>query len=239
MLDRLVTLFYWLNVRTWVTVVMLWAVRIKVKGMDNLPKAGPVILVSNHFSLGDPPVLTYKLPRRIVWMAKQELFDMPVIGWLFRAFGLIPVRRFEGDLKALRKAQSALKKGRVLGMFPEGTRSAGTGLQEAEPGTAFIALRTGAPIIPVAIWGTENIKLPRDAFRFQGTRIHLRFGEPFSFKQTNRASKAQIVRSTREIMEKIAELLPEKYRGVYGSHGEGAATPKAPRKKAAAVKKEG
>lgn len=239
MLDRLVTLFYWLNVRTWVTVVMLWAVRIRVKGLDNLPKDGPVILVSNHFSLGDPPILTYVLPRRIVWMAKQELFDTPVIGWLFRMFGLIPVRRFEGDLKALRKAQNALRRGRVLGMFPEGTRSAGAGLQEAEPGTAFMALRTGAPIIPAAIWGTENIKLPRDALRFQGTRIHVRFGEPFSFEQTNRASKAQIVSSTHEIMEKIAELLPERYRGVYGSHGEGAAAAKASSTKVAAAKKEG
>src|SRR5512144_1562504 len=128
MIDRLVTLFYWLNIRTWVTLIMLWAVRIKVKGLGNLPRSGPVILVSNHFNLGDPPILTYVLPRRIVWMAKQELFDMPVIGWLFRAYRLIPVRRFEGDLRALRKAQNALKRGHVLGMFPEGTRSAGKGL---------------------------------------------------------------------------------------------------------------
>lgn len=238
MIDRLVTLFYWLNIRTWVTLIMLWAVRIKVKGLGNLPRSGPVILVSNHFNLGDPPILTYVLPRRIVWMAKQELFDMPVIGWLFRAYGLIPVRRFEGDLRALRKAQNALKRGHVLGMFPEGTRSAGKGLQEAELGTAFIALRTGAPVVPVAIWGTENIELPRDAFRFKSTRVQVRFGEPFALKETKRATKAQITSGTREIMEKIAELLPEKYRGVYGAPVEGTAAPK-PRRKVAAAKKEG
>lgn len=216
MLDRLSTLFYWLNIRTWVTLVMLFAARLKVDGLSNLPRSGPVILVSNHFNLGDPPVLTYVLPRRIVWMAKQELFDTPVIGWLFRAFGLIPVRRFEGDLKALRKAQGALKSGHVLGMFPEGTRSAGKGLGEGEPGTAFIALRTGAPIVPVAIWGTEGIKLPRDAFRFRGSRISVRFGQPFGLPETKRATKEQIAAGTREIMEKIAELLPAKYRGGYG-----------------------
>lgn len=223
MLDRLITLFYWLNIRSWVTLVIWYAARLKVDGLANLPRSGPVILVSNHFNLGDPPVLTYVLPRRIVWMAKQELFDTPVIGWLFRAFGLIPVRRFEGDLKALRKAQGALKRGHVLGMFPEGTRSAGKGLGEGEPGTAFIALRTGAPIVPVAIWGTEGIKLPRDAFRFHGSRISVRFGQPFRLPETKRATKEQIADGTREIMEKIAELLPAKYRGAYGASGEQAA----------------
>ena len=220
MLDRLVTVFYWLNIRTWVTLVMVWAARLKVEGLDNVPKSGPAILVSNHFNLGDPPVITYVMPRRVVWMAKQELFDTPVIGWLFRAFGLIPVRRFEGDLKALRKAQGALKRGHVLGMFPEGTRSAGKGLGEGEPGTAFIALRTGAPIVPVAIWGTENIKLPRDAFRFHGSRICVRFGEPFTLPDTKRVTKEQVADGTRAIMEKIAELLPAKYRVVYASPGQ-------------------
>jgi 1-acyl-sn-glycerol-3-phosphate acyltransferase len=162
-------------------------------------------------------------------MAKQELFDTPVVGWLFRAFGLIPVRRFEGDLKALRKAQNVLKRGHVLGMFPEGHRSDGKGLLEAEPGTAFIALRTGAPIIPVAIWGTEGITLPRDALRFRGTRINVRFGEPFSLPETKRATKEQIADGTRAIMEGIAALLPEKYRGVYAS----------PEQEAAAAKQEG
>ena len=226
MLDRLSTLFYWLNVRTWVTLIMWFATRIKVEGLSNLPGSGPAILVSNHFNLGDPPVLTYVLPRRIVWMAKQELFDIPVIGGVFRAFGLIPVRRFEGDLKALRKAQGTLRRGHVLGMFPEGTRSAGKGLGEGEPGTAFIALRTGAPIIPVAIWGTEGVKLPRDAFRFHGSRISVRFGEPFRLGETKRASKEQIAKGTREIMEKIAELLPANYRGLYGSPEQEAAPKK-------------
>ena len=224
MLDRLITLFYWLNVRTWVSLIMLYAARLKVEGLSNLPGSGPAILVSNHFNLGDPPVLTYVLPRRIVWMAKQELFDTPVIGWLFRAFGLIPVRRFEGDLRALRKAQNVLKRGHVLGMFPEGTRSAGKGLGEGEPGTAFIALRTGAPIVPVAIWGTEGITLPRDALRFRGSRISVRFGESFRLPEEKRATKEQIAAGTREIMERIAELLPAQYRGVYASpEGEAAA----------------
>jgi 1-acyl-sn-glycerol-3-phosphate acyltransferase len=103
MLDRLITVFYWFMVRTWITLLMTIAARLDVKGMENLPKKGPVILVSNHFNTADPPVITYVLPRRIVWMAKQELFDTPAMGTVFRMLGLIPVRRFEADLKALRR----------------------------------------------------------------------------------------------------------------------------------------
>lgn len=223
MLDRLVTLFYWLNVRSWVTLIMLFAARIKIEGLSNLPRKGPAILVSNHFNLADPPVLTWVMPRRVVWMAKQELFDIPVAGWIFRAFGLIPVRRFEGDLKALRRAQNALKRGHVLGMFPEGTRSAGKGLKEGEPGTAFIALRTGAPIVPAAVWGTEGIRLPWAAFRFGGSRINVRVGEPFTLPQNKRAGREEIADATREIMVRIAALLPERYRGVYAAAPDSAA----------------
>ncbi len=215
MIDRLRTIFYWLNMRTWVSLVMLTGARKQIRGLERVPRHGPLILVSNHLNNADPPVLTQTFPRRIVWMAKQELFDIPIIGWLFRLFGLIPVRRFEADLSALRKAQHALKRGHVLGMFPEGTRSAGLGLKEGEPGTALIALRTGAPILPIAIWGTEHIKLPRDLLR--RTPITLVIGEPFTLSAEGRISKEQVAAATKEIMRGIAELLPEQYRGVYAS----------------------
>src|SRR6266581_2907932 len=203
MKDRLATIFYWLSIRTWVSLVMLFAARPDVKGRQNIPPHGPLILVSNHLNNGDPPALTHAMPRRVVWMAKQELFDMPVVGWLFRAFGLIPVRRFEADLGALRKAQAALRRGQVLGMFPEGTRSQQAQLGEAEPGTALIALRTGAPVMPVAIWGTEHVRLPRDIFA--RTRLHIRFGRPFQLPHNKRATKEDIAAATDEIMRHIAD----------------------------------
>jgi len=207
------TFFYWLNVRTWVSLVMLFAARVDVQGRENIPRHGPLILVSNHLNNGDPPVLTWATPRRVVWMAKIELFRMPVIGLLFRAFGLIPVRRFEADLTALRKSREALNNGCVLGMFPEGTRSGGRGLKEGEPGTAVIALRTGAPILPVAIWGTEHVKLPRDLVG--RTRINVRYGPPFQVPHSRRVTKEQVAEATHEIMRRIAELLPPQYRGKY------------------------
>jgi 1-acyl-sn-glycerol-3-phosphate acyltransferase len=214
LIDRLQTLFYWLNVRTWVSAIVLIAAKRDVRGMDNVPRHGPLILVSNHFNTADPPVLTWAMPRRVVWMAKKELFDNLMIGTLFRLFGLIPVRRFEADLSALRKSLRALKRGQVLGMFPEGTRSAGKGLTAGEPGTAVLALRSGAPILPVAIWGTEHVKLPRDLLR--RTPISVRFGQPFRLPETRRVTKAQVASGTDEIMRRIAELLPPQYRGVYG-----------------------
>jgi len=220
-IDRLITVFYWLNVKTWMSLVMLFAARRRIEGIEHIPPKGPLILVSNHLNNADPPVLTHTMPRRIVWMTKQELFDLPLIGWLFHVFGMIPVRRFEADLKALRRAQQVLRSGHVLGMFPEGTRSKGEGMKEGEPGTAVIALRTGAPVLPVAIWGTENVRLPRDLAG--GTRVHVRFGKPFTLRRTDRLTKKQVATAPREIMTKIAELLPPEYRGVFSGEPAAAA----------------
>jgi len=213
MIDRLITIFYWLNVKTWMSLIILVAARRSVTGTENIPSVGPLILVSNHLNNADPPILTHAMPRRIIWMAKRELFDIPLVGWLFYLFGHIPVRRFEADLKALRRAQQVLRHGHVLGMFPEGTRSKGQGMREGEPGTALIALRTGVPVLPVAIWGTEQVKLPRDLIRC--TRVQVRVGKPFTLQRTDRLTKDQVAAGTREIMMKIAELLPTEYRGTY------------------------
>jgi 1-acyl-sn-glycerol-3-phosphate acyltransferase len=213
--DRFHTFFYWANIKTWVSLIMLWAARKEIRGLENLPPKGALILVSNHLNIADPPVLTHALPRRIVWMAKRELFQIPVAGFIFRLYGLIPVRRSEADLGALRRAQDALRKGHVVGMFPEGTRARKIGLQKGEPGTAVIALRTGAPILPVAIWGTENVRLPWDVVK--RNRIYIAIGEPFDLPHTRRLTRKAVDDATADIMTRIAALLPERYRGVYGN----------------------
>jgi len=213
-IDRLQTSFYWLNARTWIRLALLIVTSRDVRGLENIPRKGGVILTCNHFSVGDPPILIGTFPRRIAWMAKQELFDTPIFGKLYHMGGFIPVRRFEGDLRAIRRSQAALRRGHVLGMFPEGTRSGGR-LGAGEPGTALIALRTGAPVLPAAIWGTERVKLPRDLFR--RTHAHIRFGEPFTLAQPARITKENVAAGTEEIMRRIAELLPPEYRGAYGT----------------------
>jgi 1-acyl-sn-glycerol-3-phosphate acyltransferase len=231
MIDRFHTIFYWLNVWTWIRSLLSIVTSRDVRGQENIPRDGGLILTCNHFSVGDPPILTGIFPRRIVWMAKQELFDVPIFGTLYSMGGFIPVRRFEGDLRAIRRSQAALRRGHVLGMFPEGTRSGGR-LGAGEPGTALIALRTGAPILPAAIWGTEHVKLPRDILR--RTRVHVRFGEPFRLPQAARITKDQVAGGTEQIMRRIADLLPAEYRGECG--GRSAATPTPARRVARARK---
>jgi 1-acyl-sn-glycerol-3-phosphate acyltransferase len=207
------TLYYWVNVKTWVRLLISICIKRDVTGLENVPKKGALILVSNHLNIGDPPLLTYITPRRVAWMTKQELFDIPVFGILYHLFGCIPVRRFEADLKALRRSQEALRRGLVLGMFPEGTRGPEQGLGRGEPGTALLALRTDTPILPAAIWGTENMKLPRDFFR--RTSVHVVYGQPFRLPKPARITKEAVTEGTETIMRKIAELLPERYRGIY------------------------
>jgi len=214
--ERLQAAFYWLNVWTWIRAA-LWVVTSQdVVGKENIPHKGALIFTCNHFSVGDPPLLIGIFPRRIVWMAKQELFDLPLLGKLYNMGGFIPVRRFEGDLRAIRRSQDALRRGHVLGMFPEGTRSGGR-LGRAEPGTALIALRSGALVLPVAIWATGHVRLPRDLFR--RTKAHARFGEPYRLPNPSRITREAVAAGTDEIMRRIAELLPPEYRGEYADTG--------------------
>jgi len=222
--ERLQAAFYWLNVWTWIRATLLVVTSQEVAGKESIPRKGALIFTCNHFSVGDPPLLIGIFPRRIVWMAKQELFDLPLLGKLYNMGGFIPVRRFEGDLRAIRRSQDALRSGHVLGMFPEGTRSGGR-LGPGEPGTALIALRTGAPVLPAAIWGTEHVKLPRDILR--RTKAHVRFGQPYRLPNPRRITREAIAAGTDEIMRRIAELLPPEYRGEYADTGAPSATAQA------------
>jgi 1-acyl-sn-glycerol-3-phosphate acyltransferase len=199
-------------------VLLVWT-RKEVVGLKNVPKRGPVILASNHVNLLDPPLLAIVLPRRIIYMGKIELWKTPIIGSLYTLVGFIPVRRFEGDLAALRKAEKALRQNQVLGMFPEGTRSRKPGLGKGQPGTAIIALRSGAPIVPVAVSGTEGVAVPRSLFRL--TRVRVVFGKPFELPKDRRLSTELVEECTERIMKEIAALLPEEYRGVYAGSAAG------------------
>lgn len=213
MRNLLHAVFYWVNIRSWASALIWLVTRRDIKGRERIPRRGGLILASNHLNLADPPILTVVMPRRVVWMSKQELFDIPVVGLLYHLFGCIPVRRFQADLRALRRSQEALRRGLALGMFPEGTRSGGRGLGPAEPGTALLAMRTDTPVMPVAIWGTEGVKLPRSLFRL--TSVHVVFGEPFRLPKPQRLTKQAVEEGADLIMRRIAELLPERYRGVY------------------------
>ena len=192
--------------------VYIWSQR-EVLGLENVPRQGPAILASNHLSLADPPLLAALVRRRLIYMAKLELWSTPIIGPLYRLYDCIPVRRFDADVGALRRAEKVLREGHVLVMFPEGTRSGRPGLGKGYPGTAAIALRSGAPIVPVGVSGTETVSLPRCFLR--RTRVRIAFGRPFTLPRGQRLTTELAEEGTERIMKEIAALLPEAYRGTY------------------------
>lgn len=205
-------IFYWLNI-AWVRALLFLISTGDVQGRENVPPHGALILVSNHLNNADPPIVGGNTPREIAWLTKAEWFKTPVVGWMFKMGGMIPVRRFDADLKALRRAQDHLAKGGCLGMFPEGTRSRDGVMHQAEPGTALIALRTGALIQPVAVWGSEKVRLPRDLIG--RTKYHLRYGKPFTLPMPRRITREEVEKASDAIMGSIAVMLPEQYRGYY------------------------
>lgn len=188
-----------------------------VEGRENVPGSGGAILVSNHLNNADPCIIPGALNRRIITMAKKEMFRWPVISLLFRFIGAFPVDRQGADLAALREAQSVIHDGLLLLMFPEGTRSRDRQLHPGFPGTALIAYRTGAPIIPVAITGSEHIPWPWVFLRpFMGPKVTIRIGKPFYPPKVDRITTQAAKDATDDIMRHVAELLPEEYRGAYG-----------------------
>ena len=192
--------------------VYIWSQR-EVLGLENVPRQGPAILASNHLSLADPPLLAALVRRRLIYMAKLELWSTPIIGPLYRLYDCIPVRRFDADVGALRRAEKVLRQGHVLVMFPEGTRSGHPGLGKGHPGTAVIALRSGVPIVPVGVSGTEVVSLPSCFLR--RTRVRIAFGQPFTLPRGQRLTTELADEGTERIMKEIAALLPEAYRGAY------------------------
>lgn len=198
--------------------------RVTVEGaLEAIPRDGSLIIASNHLSNADGPLiagwLTPALGRRIHWLAKREMFDIPFAGWFLRASSVHPVDRGAADVEAFRLAIRILEAGNVLLVFPEGTRSPTGGLQRPRDGLALLALRTGAAILPVGVAGTDRL-WPRGRIPHPGGRVALRVGRAFTLAEVlgdaigdRRRAKPL---ATEAIMGRIAALLPPKHRGVYG-----------------------
>lgn len=192
--------------------VLLWVTgRISVTGRENVPKSGPLLLVSNHLSHLDPPALAWAFPRYIHFMAKEELFEPRLLGWYLRRIGTFPIKRGTADRNALRTAFAILEEGQVLAMFPEGKRSETGRLQEPEEGAGLIALRSKAPIVPMSITGTHRI-LPAHSARLHFGKSRVLIGKPFTLDDLyDQRGREAITEATRRIMASIAALLPEEY----------------------------
>jgi len=210
--------WYYYVGRAMVWVLFILLTRWRVRGKGNVPSQGPLLIIANHLNLADPPLLWVSLNRKVVFMAKEELFRHPFPGYFIRGFGAFPVRRGQMAREALRQASQALARGQALVMFPEGVRSHGSRLRRAFPGSALIALRSGAPILPVGITGTEKIK--GVAWLLRRPQITVNIGHPFHLTAaSHKLTKAELAELTSNIMGHIAELLPPEYRGHYAGQG--------------------
>jgi len=196
-------------------------IRLRVDGAEHLPADGAVVLVANHVSFFDSVLLMFSLPRPVAFIGKAEYTDNPITNWLFCGAGMIPVRREDpGDLAHLfEEVAEVLRRGEVIGVFPEGTRSRDGRLHRGHVGAAHLALITGAPIVPVGIVGTDAV-LPTGSLLVRPFReATITIGEPIDVaalghtKSTNRARREV----TDRFMADIARLCAEDYVDSYAS----------------------
>ncbi|SFL38080.1 1-acyl-sn-glycerol-3-phosphate acyltransferase [Pelosinus propionicus DSM 13327] len=179
--------------------------RCRIIGIENIPVTGGAIIASNHVSLFDPPVVGTAFTRSIHFMAKEELFAVPFIGWFLKKLNAFPVRRATADRTAIRHAINLLENGELLGLFPEGTRSLTGKLGKPETGLAMIALKAGVPIIPTAVIGTNKVWKEGQLF----PRFIVKFGNPIIVNQ-EKADKETMENLSTKIMQEISLLLEEK-----------------------------
>jgi len=209
--------FYWCSVIVVKVLVRLVWARYKITGLKwkDIPD-GPVILVANHVNWMDPVVIALSCPYQMSMLAKADLFHIPVLGNLLHKWGMIPINRGGADREALRKALKVLASGRILGLFPEGKRNYEGELQKGLSGAAFLALQSGAVIIPIGVIGTRGIKVRPHPFHLG--HIIVNIGQPFRLSRINTENQKEDLKThTDLIMRRIAELLPENSRGVYAS----------------------
>jgi 1-acyl-sn-glycerol-3-phosphate acyltransferase len=196
--------------------MLLTLTRARVTGMENFPKHGPALVVMNHLGDADAVLLGASIPYMIEAMGKIELNDHWLVGPVFRAYGIIWVHRGRPDRKAIRAALDGLAEGRMVTIAPEGRQSVIGGLEEGNEGAAFLALKAGAPIVPIAMTGTENENILEHVKRFKRAPVTLAVGKPFYL--TEAPDRQTMLRDgTRQVMESLASLLPESYRGNYKS----------------------
>jgi 1-acyl-sn-glycerol-3-phosphate acyltransferase len=207
------------TLRFFIRFVMNLIADVELVGMDKLPQ-GNVLLAANHLGRLDTAVLLYAIDRDDIIMAIAEKYkNHPLFGAMGRAVNAVWLNRFEADFSALREILARMQKGGLMVIAPEGTRSKTEALQEGKMGVAFLASKSGYPVIPISLTGTEDRAVIANLKRFRRSKIRAAAGEPFMIEIPKGKGREQAMReATDEIMCRIAVMLPEKYRGFYSEH---------------------
>jgi 1-acyl-sn-glycerol-3-phosphate acyltransferase len=189
--------------------------RIDAPDLDEVPKRGPLILYSNHTGQIEVPLMYAHLqPRPATGFAKVETWDNWFLNWVFNLWEAIPIQRGEVDMTAMRKALETLEKGMIFVIAPEGTRNKTGKLIKAHPGIVTLALRSGAPLLPIVHWGGENFS--KNIKQLKRTDFHIRVGKPFKLNPGNERVTGEVrQKMVDEMMYRLAAMLPEYYRGEY------------------------
>lgn len=185
------------TLRFLVRIILVLVRRWEIEGKENIPDSGGVVLVANHVSYWDPVVVICAFKRQVYFMAKAELFKIPVVGYVVNASGAFPVRRDRTDRNAIRTALRLLEEGQVVGVFPEGTRSHSGEMLKPHLGAAMLALKSGAPVLPVAVSGTRG---------FWG-KVRVRVGKPIPVDSLKTGSRGGLESLSDLAMSHIAALL--------------------------------
>jgi 1-acyl-sn-glycerol-3-phosphate acyltransferase len=204
------------------TLLLACQMRLRVYGVERIPQSGAVLLVANHLGAIDPVAIAVKIPRMVRILAKAEIFTFPVLGGLARLGAVMPIRRGESDREALRAIVDQLWDGQAALVFPEGTFRRvpePAAMAPVKAGAAWLALRTGATVVPVGIWGTERVWHPSRGWKlWHRPHVHVVFGEPYVLKpRPGVPTKSAIAESAAEMARRIASLVPAEYRGYYGT----------------------
>ncbi len=194
--------------------------RLEIRGLEHVPASGSYLIVFNHISIFDPPAVMVLWPHAPEPLGAQEVWHEPDKKWLARLYGGIPLDRDQYDRTAVERVIQALKSGRMVMMAPEGRLSRQPGMRRARPGVAMIAERAGVPVVPVGVEGTTADFL-QNVIRLRRPRLALHIGPAFHLPpvqpQPGERWSAAYQRNADLVMERIAALLPEQYRGIYGA----------------------
>ncbi|NLY74288.1 MAG: 1-acyl-sn-glycerol-3-phosphate acyltransferase [Firmicutes bacterium] len=181
--------------------------RYRVIGKENFPRSGPVIVASNHLSNWDPLMIGVAMPRQIFFVAKEELFRIPLVSALIKAWGAIPIKRGRGDRDALSKSLDLLKHNHAVGIFIEGKRNLGNPetMLKPQPGAAMLALKSGAPVVPVALINTNRILRSLK-------RVRVIIGKPIRFTDKTGLESPEKKEQYKQIGIEITQIIQTMYK---------------------------